>query len=125
MTANRLSIRPKIVVEKEASTAMETFQNDVLRPIVKMQNDLLIDIYKHFLRKRKVPFDGMSIKKREQWIAQSLTKDNRLRGIMLGAIIGHFTAEEWSYFQAEESEARRRITSLITQRLQSQQKQLL
>lgn len=125
MTANRTLIRPTIHVDKPAATTMEAFQNDVLRPIIKMQNDLLISIYKHFLAKRKVPFDGMSIPKRHDWIEKSLSKDNRLRGIMLGTVIGHFTDEEWAYFAEQEGEVRRRIISLITQRLQSQDKSLL
>lgn len=125
MTANRTLIRPTIAVDKPAATLMEAFQNEVLRPIIKMQNDLVLDIYRHFLLKRKVPFNGMSIPKRKDWIAQSLSKDNRLRGIMLGAVIGHFTKDEWEFFALQEGEVRRRIINLITQRLQSQMKALL
>ncbi len=125
MTANRILIRPKVQVEKPAQTEMESFQNDVLRPILKMQNDLIVDIYHHFLLKRKVPFEGMSIEKRQAWIANSLSKDNRLRGILLGSIVGHFTKEEWAFYAKQEGEVRRRITSLITQRLQEQMKKLL
>lgn len=125
MTANRILIRPKVQVEKPAHTEMETFQNDVLRPILKMQNDLIVDIYHHFLLKRKVPFEGMSIQKRKEWIANSLSKDNRLRGIMLGSVVGHFTKEEWKFFAKEEGEVRRRITSLITERLHSQMKKFV
>jgi hypothetical protein len=125
MTANRILIRPEVQVEKPAATEMESFQNDTLRPILKMQNDLIIDIYHHFLLKRKVPFEGMSIAKRKDWIANSLSKDNRLRGILLGSVVGHFTKEEWAFYAQQEGEVRRRITSLITQRLQDQMKKLL
>lgn len=125
MTANRILIRPKVQVEKPAHTEMESFQNDTLRPILKMQNDLIVDIYHHFLLKRKVPFDGMSVDKRKTWIANSLSKDNRLRGILLGSVVGHFTKEEWEFYAQQEGEVRRRITSLITQRLQDQMKKLL
>lgn len=125
MTANRILIRPKIQVEKPAATEMESFQNDTLRPILKMQNDLIVDIYRHFLLKRKVPFEGMSIEKRKAWIANSLSKDNRLRGILLGSVVGHFTKKEWTFYAQQEGEVRRRIKSLITQRLQDQMKKLL
>ena len=125
MTANRMLIRPTIKIDKPAATMMEQFQNEVLRPVIKMQNDLVLDIYKHFLLKRKVPFNGMSIPKRKEWIANSLSKDNRLRGIMLGSIVGHFTKEEWAFYADHEGEVRRRIINLITQRLQDQMKALL
>ena len=58
-------------------------------------------------------------------IEQSVSKDNRLRGLLLGMVIGHFTEEEFQQFVDMEGEVRRRITNLITQRLQSQMKALL
>lgn len=121
----RVALRPTVPTEKAALSPAEQFQNDTLRPIIKMQNDLILSIYKHFLRKRKVRFEGMSIEGRRQWIEKSVSKDNRLRGILLGMVIGQFTEEELSRFIAMESEIRRRITNLIAQRLQSQMKDLL
>ena len=116
----RKQIRPAITLEKEPATAAEKFQNETLRPILKMQNELLLAIYRHFLARRKVRLAAKSKQDRLDWIAHSLTKDNRLRGMMLGAVIGHFTTAEWEYYQANEGEMRRRITSLLTQRLQDQ-----
>lgn len=114
------SIRPTIDTAREAQSDAEKFQNEVLRPILKMQNDLLLAIFKHFLEKRKVKFAGMSNEQRLDWIAHSLRQDNRLRGILLGTVIGHFTLEEWAIFQSDESEFRKRITEMMTKRLQDQ-----
>lgn len=125
METSRKALRPQIAIDKEAQHPMEQFQNDVLRPILKMQNDLILSIYRHFLHKRKVPFNGMSREKRDQWIRSSMSKDNRLRGIMLGLIVGQFVEDELDFFLTHESEVRRRITELMTQRLQSQVKTLL
>lgn len=119
------AIRPTIITEREAQGKAEKFQNNVLRPILKMQNELLLAIYKHYLRKRRVKYEGMSKEQRLAWIAQSLQKDNRLRGILLGTVIGHFTIEEWEGYQTDESELKRRIINLMTQRLQSQAGELL
>ena len=120
----RVSIRPLVPTEPNTESIAEQFQNDTLRPILKMQNELLIEMYRHFLLKRKVKFQGMSLPQRSKWIAESLSKDNRLRGILLGMIIGQFTADELNQFIEMEGELRRRIISLITQRLQSQMKAL-
>jgi hypothetical protein len=125
METSRKDLRPQIAIDKEAFHPMEQFQNDVLRPILKMQNDLILSIYRHFLHKRKVPFNGMSSQKRDEWIRSSMSKDNRLRGIMLGLVVGQFVEDELDFFLAHESEVRRRITKLMTQRLQSQVKILL
>ncbi|MEO0338396.1 MAG: hypothetical protein AAF242_04205 [Bacteroidota bacterium] len=121
----RVTIRPEVSTAKTATSEAEQFQNQVLRPIIKMQNDLLVNIYRHFLLKRKVKFSGMSVEARTKWIEQSVSKDNRLRGLLLGMVIGHFTQEEFQQFLDMEGEVRRRITNLITQRLQSQMKTLL
>ncbi len=120
MECNKISIRPAIVTEKTAESAAEQFQNEVLRPILKLQNDLLLAIFKHFLVKRKVKFNGMSKEKRLEWIAHSLRQDNRLRGLLLGTVIGHFTIEEWNIFEKDEAEFRRRIFDMMTKRLQDQ-----
>ena len=125
METSRKDLRPQIATDKEAFHPMEQFQNDVLRPILKMQNDLILSIYRHFLHKRKVPFNGMSREKRADWIRTSMSKDNRLRGIMLGLVVGQFVEDELTFFLGNEGEVRRRITELISQRLQHQVKHLL
>ena len=121
----RVALRPSIPIEKPASSAAEQFQNEVFRPILKMQNELFLKLYKHFLAKRKVRFEAMSLEKRQAWIETSISKDNRLRGLLLGMVIGQFTGEELTQFLEMEGEIRRRISTLITQRLQSQSKALL
>ncbi len=124
-TDPRVALRPKVSTSQSATSEAEQFQNQTLRPILKMQNDLLLNIYRHFLQKRKVKFSGMSVEARMKWIEQSVSKDNRLRGLLLGMVIGHFTPEEFDTFLDMEGEVRRRISKLITQRLQSQVKTLL
>lgn len=125
MNDPRKAIRPEVITEKEPISAPEKFQNEVLRPIIKMQNDLLVAIFRHFMDKRKVKLNGMSVEKRADWIAHSLRKDNRLRGMMLGAVIGQFTIEEYERYLHDEGEIRRRITNLLSERLQDQAKRLI
>lgn len=121
----RQTIRPEITTERAAQGEAEQFQNTVLRPILKMQNELILAVYKHYLQKRRVKYDGMSKEQRLAWIERSLQKDNRLRGVLLGTVVGQFTLDEWHAYCADESELKRRIFNLMTQRLQSQAKLLL
>ncbi len=120
MNDGREKLRPEVATKDSAANPAEVFQNDVLRPIAKMQNALLLEVYRHFLTKRKVPFHRMSKQERLEWIGQSLSKDNRLRGMMLGVIMGQFTPAEMRLFLKVEPEMRRRVIGLITQRLQDQ-----
>ncbi len=116
----RQSIRPTIITEKPAQSRTEQFQNEVLRPVLKLQNELLLAIVQHFIRKRKVKWLSMSLSARLDWIAHSLRHDLKMRALLLGVIIGHFTVAEWQTFQADEAELTRRITDLMIQRLQDQ-----
>lgn len=120
MTDPRLSIRPDVPTEDQESTAAERFQNTTLRPVLKMQNDLLAAIFRHFMDKRKIKFDGMSPQQREAQIEHSVSKDKRLRFQLLGAVIGQFTTEEYTTFLSMEREAVRRTSSMLVERLKDQ-----
>ena len=116
-----LQLRPQIPVLLEATTSTaEQFQNCCLRPILKLQNELLLEVYRHYIYKRKNVYQQLSNPERLAYIEQSLQKDQRLKELLCGLIIGHFSTEEWQQFVAEEAELRRRLIALLIQRLQSQ-----
>ena len=117
MPDKRKDIRPLVPTEKEAVTEAERFQNETLRPILKMQHDLLAAIFRRMMAKRRIPFDSLPLQKQEQQIDHSLSQDNRLRFLLLGAVIGQFTAEEYEQFLEMEPEATRRIMSMLAERL--------
>ncbi|MEL6657805.1 MAG: hypothetical protein AAFP77_15550 [Bacteroidota bacterium] len=125
MSANpRLQLRPHI--ETQPSDSPEaSFLHQTLRPVLKLQNDLLLRTTQHFLQKRKVKLVKMSPAQRDQQIQHSIGKDNRLRGLLFGCVLGQFTTEELDYYLANEGEINRRITQLLVQRLQTQMERLL
>ena len=122
-TDPRLQLRPHI--ETQPTDQPEaTFLHQTLRPVLKLQNELLLHITQHFLRKRKVRLQSMSPTQRNQQIQHSIGKDNRLRGLLFGCVLGQLTAEELRYYLANEGEINRRITQLLIQRLQTQTERL-
>lgn len=130
MTENRdtalRELRPEIpsIREDQMSSTAEQFQNETLRPILKLQNDLLLDVFKSYIQKRKGEFYKLKPAKRLAWIDQSVRKDLKFRNFLAGLIAGHFTQKEWEAFAAEESELTRRIVNLIVQRLCDQVEKL-
>jgi hypothetical protein len=120
MSDPRLSIRPEVTTEDIESTEAERLQNATLRPVLKMQNDLLVAIFRHFMDKRKIKFDGLSPQQQEKQIEHSVSKDKRLRFQLLGAVIGQFTTEEYAAYLQIEREAVRRISTMLTERLKEQ-----
>lgn len=120
MSDPKLTIRPDIPGLDPAATPMERFQNETLRPILKMQNDLLLAVFANYLRGKKVPFQQFSKARQLEWIENCLQKDQRLRQLLLGAVIGLFTLEEWQTYESSSAELSRRTITMLIQRLQNQ-----
>lgn len=130
MIKNRDSVlrelRPEIpsIQEAQMSSVAERFQNETLRPVLKLQNELLLGVFKHYIQKRKGEFYKLKASKRLAWIDQAVRKDLKFRNFLTGLIAGHFTQTEWETFGEEESELTRRIVNLIVQRLCDQVERL-
>lgn len=119
-----IALRPVLDLAA-ASGSEEQFQNKTLRPILKLQNDLLLEICKQQFIKRKSVFFKLSEPKQLEYIEQQVIQDKNFKQLLCGVVIGHFTLQEWHFFKTKESPLRKRITSLLIQRIQSQLKSLM
>ena len=117
-----LAIRPNLnSLDKDLNTKeIETFQNDVLRPILKFQNDLLLQIFIDYVKQYKGVFFKLSNHEKMSYIQEALSANQRLRSLILGTIVGLFTLEDYSYYRLNLSEFNKRIVALVIKRLQSQ-----
>jgi hypothetical protein len=120
-----LQARPVLALDTQSAGQDELFQNETLRPILKLQHDLLLDVYQSQIEKRYSTFLKLPSVQRPQWIADSIRADQRLRNLMAGIILGQFTLEEYQVFRKNESELMRRLVSLLIQRIQSTDKELI
>ena len=120
-------LRPSIQanLDENQDTSAGHFQNATLRPILKLQNELLLQMFKHYLQKTKGSFFQLAPPKQLEFIANSVRSDLRFRNLLTGVIIGHFTETEWDTFAAQEQELTRRIADLLIQRLSDQVETLL
>lgn len=114
-----LGLRPALSLAK-ASGPIEQFQNETFRPILKFQNDLLITLSQHQFIKRKKVYFQLSALKQAAYIEQQVIQDKNFKNLLFGTVLAHLTTEELSFYQQNESELRKRLTSLIIQRLQDQ-----
>jgi len=119
-----IKLRPTVATATEQEGEMENFQNQTLRPILKLQNDLLLQVFSHHLQKRKTRQTGgldlMPDREKAVFIQNGIQKDVAFRHLLIGMVAGHFTLAEWRFFALHEAELTRRIATLLTQRLQSQ-----
>ena len=103
---------------KANTTDVETFQNEVLRPIIKMQHDLLIAFLENYLQKRKIDFAILSEQKKRARIKSILEKDIQFKNMIVGSVLGHFSVKEYDLYNINSSEFNRRIRQIIIKRFQ-------
>jgi len=96
----------------------ERFQNITLRPIIKLQNNLLIEVFKNYIRKHKNAFYDLSIDKGLIYIANAINKDIKFRNSIKGMIIGQFTVDEYLLYIENSSALNKRMMAIVKQRLQ-------
>ena len=113
------NIRPiiKTAVINSNMSFDEQFQNATLRPVIKLQNDLLLDVFKNYIVKRKNVFYELSTEKQMDYIDHAIHKDMKFRNSIKGMIIGQFTIEEYSKYITNSSALNKRIMNLVMQRL--------
>jgi hypothetical protein len=102
------------------SSSDESFQNEVLRPILKLQNDLFIASFKNYITKYKTDFYSQSIEKKLAAIENSIQKDIKYRNALKGMVIGLFTIEEYSIYIKNSSSLNKRMMTMLIERLRSQ-----
>ncbi len=115
---DRRALRPKLDLVPAAATE-EKFQNETLRPIMKLQHDLILAIFRHFLLKRKVKLEQFPADQRFGKIKEMVARDHRLRELLFGLAMGQCTAAEMTDCLEHESDVHRRMTNLVVERLTS------
>jgi hypothetical protein len=112
-------VRPKLpdtLTEGELKEG-ELFQNMILRPVIKMQHDLLImRVKSHFISKR-VLFNVMDNKKRTEAIIQAFQSDHNLKKEIQGMIIGQLTVLEFQQYLKIERSLNKRIVQMVRNRM--------
>ena len=119
MSLDRREIRPiiKEVNSKFQKSIEEKFQNDTLRPIIKMQHDLLVKYFRSYLISKKCRFDSITEIKQLDFIDAAFKKDISFKSEIKGMIIGHFTVFEYSIYSSNKPDFNKRILTMIKQRI--------
>lgn len=102
------------------SSSDEIFQNQVLRPILKLQNDLFIDVFRNYISKYKNDFYSYSVEKKLAYIENSIQKDIKFRNSLKGIVIGLFTITEYNEYIRNSSSLNKRMMNMLIERLKNQ-----
>ena len=117
-----LRIRPKLKKTKQflSMGTEECFQNETLRPILKLQNPLIISVFQNYIEKRKGVFYDLSVPKKLAYIEMTLIKDQKFRNSVKGMILGQFTVKEYQAYTSNSSALNKRMMNMTIERIKDQ-----
>lgn len=110
----------KIGIVNEQSSVEESFQNEVLRPILKLQNDLFIASFSNYITKNKPDFFLHGIDKKILIIENAMQKDIEFRNTLKGIVIGLFTLKEYQIYVQNSSTLNKRMMQMLVERIKNQ-----
>lgn len=102
------------------SSPDELFQNQTIRPILKLQNDLFVAVFINYVNKNKADFYSYTVEKKLQTIENSIQKDIKFRNSLKGIVMALFTIEEYDIYIQNSSSLNKRMMNLLVDRLKSQ-----
>lgn len=112
------ALRPEIPsAETTHFKEIETFQNAVLRPILKFQNAwimtfILANQQFNQLREKQQTNEQLQV-----FILDYIGKQNALKNQLIGSVIGLLTEEELEFYFTNQSDLNKRIYQMICQRI--------
>ncbi|WP_235130055.1 MULTISPECIES: glyoxalase [Chryseobacterium] len=104
----------------ENSSETELFQNNVLRPVLKLQNDIFIQIFRDYAMRKMSDFTSLKNEQKINFTEQSLQKDIALKNTFIGMTIGMLTPEEITVYLSDSKSFNKRIITMLSERIKSQ-----
>ena len=113
--------RPHIASKESKNTSdEELFQNQVIRPIIKFQNELFIKLFLSNCKTYKIKFTEFNSEEKHDYINHMFKKDFKLRASFIGTVIALFTLEEFEKYSVNQKLYNKRIIQMLTERLKNQ-----
>lgn len=118
-STNLKQARPVIASAQiyDTMSSDERFQNQTLRPIIKLQDELFIAVFKNYIVKHKNVFYDLTLPKQLDYIENAIHKDMKFRNSLKGMIIGQFTVEEYAIYIQNSSALNKRMMNIVKERL--------
>ncbi|ALW84067.1 hypothetical protein AUC43_02495 [Hymenobacter sedentarius] len=118
-----LALRPAIAAVQLSDGPAATvgdFLHATLRPVLKLQNNLLLAVVTDFVLDHHMALAKASPTDQERQLAELLTRNTKLRYTVIGLITGCFTDEEYAFYRQHRAELNRRLLELAQRRVLDQ-----
>tara|TARA_Y100000815_G_C13289269_1_gene480120 strand:+ start:407 stop:817 length:411 start_codon:yes stop_codon:yes gene_type:complete len=114
-----LELRPEIpsAIVTANMGSDERFQNQTLRPVIKMQSDLLLEAFRNYAQKHKNVFYTLNLDRKILYIENAVQKDIKFRNSLKGMVIGQFTIAEYQSYITNSSALNKRMMNIVKERL--------
>ena len=123
-----LALRPVVVTDHPAGNptgSVGEFLHATLRPVLKLQNSLLLAAVADFVLDHHIPLSKASLADQQRQLNELLTRNTKLRYTVIGLITGCFTQEEYAYYRPQRPELNRRLLELALHRVLDQTEQVV
>jgi hypothetical protein len=83
--------RPVVNIDNKPEMHLknELFQNEVLRPILKMQHDITLNLFFSHINNLGIIWDDLKKSKKTQCVDNQLSKNIQFKNLVIGIIVGH------------------------------------
>ena len=113
-----LALRPVVLIETtDTADTVGTFLHATLRPVLKLQNDLLLAVVTDFVRDHHIVLRPTD---QQHQLTELLGRNTKLRHTVVGLITGIFTTEEYAFYRLHRAELNRRLLEMALRRVLDQ-----
>ena len=119
MDRNQLKeLRPLIPTAlTENCKEIERFQNEVLRPILKLQHAFFEQYFKSNSQFLKLIQEKKSRLEFQNKVSQFISNQANIKHQLIGSVIGLLAYEQLNYYHANSAELNKRISQMVCQRV--------
>ena len=113
--------RPIVNIDNNPEIHLENelFQNEVLRPILKMQHDITLKLFFNHINNLGIAWKDLKKSKKNQYVENQLSKNIQFKNLVVGIVVGQFNELEMNKYLLNSREYNKRILQMTSQRIVS------
>lgn len=112
--------RPIVAVQlSKSDKPLAVFMHTTLRPVLKQQHNTICTVIRNDRHLKNTDFSVETEARNAVYLKTFMQKNTELRSVLIGTIIGSFTAEELEFYLQNQKEVNRRIVEMIITRFLS------
>ena len=113
--------RPIVIIDNKPEIHLENelFQNEVLRPILKMQHTITLKLFDSHIDNLGVVWNDIKKSKKIKCVENQLSKNIQFKNLVIGIVVGQFNELEMNKYLSNSREYNKRILQMTIQRIVS------